>query len=79
LQLAKIKFFAARWPIVPKMCHDRSATDASSRQQGSIKLSEEYLEPRPHDNELLLARLVECSDRNEVVAAIGRLHHGYDL
>jgi hypothetical protein len=39
----------------------------------------EYLEPRPHDNELLLNRLVEVLDRNEVVAAIGRLSQGYDL
>ena len=40
---------------------------------------EEYLEPRPHDNELLLSRLVEVLDRCEVVAAIGRLSQGYDL
>jgi hypothetical protein len=40
---------------------------------------EEYLESRPHDNELLLSRLVEVLDRSEVVAAIGRLSQGYDL
>ena len=34
---------------------------------------EEYLEPRPHDNERLLSRLVEVLDRNDVVAAVGRL------
>jgi hypothetical protein len=34
---------------------------------------EEYLEPRPNDNERLLSRLVEVLDRNDVVAAVGRL------
>jgi hypothetical protein len=40
---------------------------------------EEFLEPRPHDNERLLSRLVEVLDRNEVVAAVDRLSHGYSL
>jgi hypothetical protein len=39
----------------------------------------EYLEPRPHDNERLLNRLVEALDRNEVVTALRRLQHGYTL
>jgi hypothetical protein len=33
------------------------------------RILEEYLEPRPHDNEHLLNRLVEVLDRNEVVTA----------
>ena len=40
------------------------------------RILEEYLEPRPHDNERLLNRLVEALDRNEVVAALRRLQHG---
>ena len=40
---------------------------------------EEYLEPRPHDNESLLSRLVEVLDRNEVVTALSRLRQGYTL
>jgi hypothetical protein len=38
------------------------------------RILEEYLEPRPHDNERLLNRLIEVLDRNEVVTA---LQHGY--
>jgi len=34
---------------------------------------EEFLQPSIHDNERLLTRLVEELDRNEVVAAVGRL------
>jgi hypothetical protein len=40
---------------------------------------DEYLEPRPHDNEWLLNRLVEVLDRNEVVTAVSRLQQGYIL
>jgi hypothetical protein len=36
------------------------------------RILEEYLEPRPHDNERLLNRLVEVLDRNEVVTALRR-------
>jgi hypothetical protein len=43
------------------------------------RLLEEYLEPRPHDNERLLNRLVEALDRNEVVTAVSRLRQGYTL
>jgi hypothetical protein len=41
------------------------------------RILEEYLEPRPHDNERLLNRLIEVLDRNEVVTALRRLQHGY--
>jgi hypothetical protein len=43
------------------------------------RILEEYLEPRPHDNERLLNRLVEALDRNEVVTAVSRLRQGYTL
>jgi hypothetical protein len=43
------------------------------------RILEEYLEPRPHDNERLLNRLVEVLDRNEVVTALHRLQHGFTL
>jgi hypothetical protein len=43
------------------------------------RILEEYLEPRPHDYERLLNRLVEALDRNEVVTALRRLQHGYTL
>jgi hypothetical protein len=43
------------------------------------RILEEYLEPRPHDNERLLNRLVEALDRNEVVTALRRLQNGYTL
>jgi hypothetical protein len=43
------------------------------------RILEEYLEPRPHDNERLLNRLVEVLDRNDVVTALRRLQHGYTL
>jgi hypothetical protein len=43
------------------------------------RILEEYLEPRLHDNERLLNRLVEVLDRNEVVTALSRLQQGYTL
>ena len=41
------------------------------------RILEEYLEPRPHDSERLLIRLIEVLDRNEVVTALSRLQRGY--
>jgi hypothetical protein len=43
------------------------------------RILDEYLEPRPHDNERLLNRLVEVLDGNEVVTAVSRLQQGYTL
>jgi hypothetical protein len=43
------------------------------------RILEEYLEPRPHDSERLLIRLIEVLDRNEVVTALSRLQRGYTL
>lgn len=37
------------------------------------RIVEEYLEPRPHNNERLLDRLVEVFERPNVVVAVDRL------
>ena len=37
---------------------------------------EEYLEPRPHNNEHLLDRLVEVLERPDVLVAVDRLQRG---
>jgi hypothetical protein len=43
------------------------------------RILEEFLEPKLHDNERPLSRLVEVLDRNEVVIAVSRLRQGYTL
>ena len=40
------------------------------------RILEEYLEPRPHNNELLLDRLVAVLERPDVVVAVDRLQRG---
>jgi hypothetical protein len=40
------------------------------------RILEEYLEPRPHNNERLLDRLVEVFERPGVFVAVGRLQRG---
>jgi hypothetical protein len=40
------------------------------------RILEEYLEPRPHDHEGLLDRLVEVLDPPSVVVAVDRLQRG---
>jgi hypothetical protein len=40
------------------------------------RILEEYLEPRPHDNEQLLDRLVEVFVSPDIVVAIDRLQRG---
>jgi hypothetical protein len=47
---------------------------AVSKAQSII---EEYLQPRPHNHERLLDRLLEVLDRNDVVAAVSRLQRGF--
>lgn len=37
------------------------------------RIVEEYLEPRPHDNERLLDRLVEVFEQPSIVGAVNRL------
>ena len=44
----------------------------------SERILEEYLEPRPHDNERLLDRLVEVLARPDLIVAVDRLQHGID-
>ena len=40
------------------------------------RILEEYLEPRPHDHEGLLDRLVEVLERPSVMVAVDRLQRG---
>jgi hypothetical protein len=40
------------------------------------RILEEYLEPRPHNTESLLDRLVEVLERPDIVVAVDRLHRG---
>jgi hypothetical protein len=40
------------------------------------RILEEYLEPRPHDHEGLLDRLVEVLERPSVIVAVNRLQGG---
>jgi hypothetical protein len=42
------------------------------------RILEEYLEPRPHNNEHLLDRLVEVFERPAIVIAVDRLQRGSD-
>ncbi len=37
------------------------------------RILEEYLEPRPHNNERILDKLVEVLGRPDLVVAVGRL------
>jgi hypothetical protein len=52
------------------------ALQAVSKAQ---RIIEEYLEPRPHDHERLLDRLLEILDQTDVVAAVSRLQRSSDL
>jgi hypothetical protein len=40
------------------------------------RILEEYLEPRPHNNERILDRLVEVLERPDLIAAVDRLQRG---
>jgi hypothetical protein len=40
------------------------------------RILEEYLEPRHHDHEVLLDRLVEVLDRPSLMVAVDRLQRG---
>jgi hypothetical protein len=37
------------------------------------RILEEYLEPRPHNNERILEKLVDVLERPDVLVAVGRL------
>jgi hypothetical protein len=40
------------------------------------RILEEYLEPRPHNNERILEKLVDVLERPDVLVAVGRLQRG---
>jgi hypothetical protein len=40
------------------------------------RILEEFLEPRQHNNERILDRLVEVLERPDLVVAVGRLQRG---
>ena len=40
------------------------------------RILEEYLEPRPHNNERILEKLVEVLGRPDLVVAVDRLQRG---
>jgi hypothetical protein len=40
------------------------------------RILEEYLEPRPHNNERILDKLVEVLERPDVLVAVTRLQRG---
>jgi len=40
------------------------------------RILEEYLEPRPHNNERILDKLVEVLERPDVLVAVDRLQRG---
>ena len=40
------------------------------------RILEEYLQPRPHNNERILDRLVEVLDRPNLVVAVRRMQRG---
>ncbi len=57
------------------MTDQQLALEAVSEAQ---RILEEYLEPRPHDTERLLDRLVEVLARPDLIVAVDRLQHGND-
>lgn len=52
------------------MTDQQLALQAVSEAQ---RILEEYLEPRPHNHERILDRLVEVLDRPDLVVAVDRL------
>jgi len=55
------------------MTDQQLALQAVSEAQ---RILEEYLEPRPHNNERILDRLIEVLERPELIVAVGRLQRG---
>jgi hypothetical protein len=55
------------------MTDQQLALQAVSEAQ---RILEEYLEPRPHNQEHILDRLVEVLERPELVVAVDRLQRG---
>ncbi len=55
------------------MTDQQLALQAVSEAQ---RILEEYLEPRPHNQERILDRLVEVLERPDLVIAVDRLQRG---
>jgi hypothetical protein len=55
------------------MTDQQLALQAVSEAQ---RILEEYLQPRPHNNERILDRLVEVLDRPDLVVAVRRMQRG---
>jgi hypothetical protein len=55
------------------MTDQQLALQAISQAQ---RILEEYLKPRPHNNEGILDRLVEVLDRPNLVLAVSRMQGG---
>ena len=55
--------------------NDRSAISPSGNERRA-RILEEYLEPRPHNNERILDKLVEVLERPAVLVAVDRLQRG---
>jgi hypothetical protein len=64
--------FSLRAEVI-MMTDQQLALKAMSEAQHIL---EEYLEPRPHNNEHLLDRLVEVLERPDVLVAVDRLRRG---
>jgi hypothetical protein len=69
--------------LKPKFSLRAEVTMMTTDQQLALKamseaqhILEEYLEPRPHNNEHLLDRLVEVLERPDVLVAVDRLRRG---
>ena len=65
------------------MAHRSNPSDLTTDQQITIqamtaaqRILEEYLEPRPHNHEGLLDRLVEILESPDLVVAVDRLQRG---
>lgn len=58
------------------MTDQQLAVQAVSEAQ---RILEEYLEPRPHNNEQILNKLVEVLERPDLVMAVGRLQQRSSL
>jgi hypothetical protein len=55
------------------MTDQQLALQAVSEAQ---RILEEYVQPRPHNNERILDRLVEVLDRPDLVVAVRRMQRG---
>ncbi|MGY4477617.1 MULTISPECIES: hypothetical protein [Bradyrhizobium] len=58
------------------MTDQQLALQAVSEAQ---RILNEYLQPRPHDNERILDRLVEVLERPDLVVAVSRLQQRSSL